>query len=147
MNILFDGDQYFLIDWQAASPQSFYFDLAYVATWFYFYNEGLCGLFLTSYLGREGTEKEKAKYYLMRVFTNIYLGIGFISLPLKSDKNFPVVSNTTIENLPSFPEFLQSIGMGKVNLSDPNVQQQFGFVFLKNAEKMMNEQYKIISKL
>lgn len=146
-NILFNGESYFLVDWQAASPQSFYFDLAYVATWFYFYSEDLCVLFLTSYLGRQGTQEEKAKYYLMRVFTNIYLGIGFLALPLKRDKSFPELSNENIEKLPSYLEFLQSIGMGKVNLSDPNVQQQFGFVFLKSAEKMMNEQYKIYSEL
>jgi thiamine kinase-like enzyme len=137
-NILFDGDRYFLVDWQAASPQSFYFDLAYSATWFYFYDEALCALLLTSYFGREATEEEKKKYYLMRVFTNVYLGIGFISLPLKRDKKLPVLADEILKNIPSFPEFLQSIGMGKVNLSDTEVQQQFGFVFLKNAEKMMN---------
>ena len=140
-NILFDGDDYLFVDWQAASPQSFYFDLAYSATWFYFYNEELCALFLTSYLEREGTEEEKAKYYLMRIFVNIYLGMGFISLPLKSNRNFSVIEAESLEKLPSFLAFLQSIGSGKIDLSDPNMQQQFGFIFLKQAEKMMNERY------
>lgn len=147
VNILFDGDNYFLVDWQAASPQSFYFDLAYSASWFYFYSEDLCASFLNSYLEREATKEEKAKYYLMRVFTNIYLGIGFISLPLKVDNAIQILSDENIEKLPTFTEFLQSVGSGKVNLGEPNIQQKFGFVFLKNAEKMMDQRYQSACKL
>jgi thiamine kinase-like enzyme len=147
VNILFDGNNYFFVDWQAASSQSFYFDLAYSASWFYFYNEVLCASFLNAYLEREANEKEKAKYYLMRVFTNIYLGIGFISLPLKSDNNTQILSDENIKKLPTFIEFMQSIGSGRVNLADPNIQQQFGFVFLKNAEKMMDQKYQSYYKL
>lgn len=142
VNILFDGDSYYLVDWQAASPQSFYFDLAYSAIWFYFYNENLCASFLNAYLEREADEVEKAKYYLMRIFVNIYLGIGFISLPFKLNINTQILSDENIENLPSFIEFLRSIGSGELNLADPNVQQQFGFVFLKNAKKMMDQRYR-----
>ncbi len=136
VNVLFDGENYLLVDWQAASPQSFYFDLAYSATWFYFYNEDLCKLFLTAYLEREATAEEQKKYYLMRVFVNIYLGIGFISLPFKTNNNFPILSQDAVDELPAFHEFLQMIGSGKMNLADPLVQQKFGFVFLKNAERM-----------
>jgi tRNA A-37 threonylcarbamoyl transferase component Bud32 len=133
VNVLFDGNNYLLVDWQAASPQSFYFDLAYSATWFYFYNEDLCKLFLNSYLEREATQEEKRKFYLMRVFVNIYLGIGFISIPLKTNQYFSVIANDVIDQLPPFHEFLQLIGSGKINLSDSLTQQKFGFVFLKYA--------------
>ena len=111
VNILFDGDSYFLVDWQAASPQSFYFDLAYSANWFYFYSEDLCALFLTSYLGREGTAEEKAKYYLMRIYQ--YLFRHRFPLPLKRDKNF---QSYLMQALKSYHHILnlQSIGMGKL---------------------------------
>ncbi len=147
VNILFDGNNYFLVDWQAASPQSFYFDLSYSANWLYFYNEDLCASFLNAYLKRKANEKEIAKYYLMRIFSNIYLGIGFISLPLKLDTNMQILSDESIDELPNFIEFIQSIGSGRVNLADPRVQQQFGFVFLKNSEKMMNQRYQSAYKL
>lgn len=77
----------------------------------------------------------------MRVFTNMYLGIGFISLPLNLDNNTKILSDENIEKLPTFINFLQSIGSGRVNLADSNIQQQFGFTFLKNAEKMMDQRY------
>ena len=142
VNILFDGEKYFFVDWQAASPQSFYFDLAYCSNWFYFYNEDLCALFLKSYFGREVTEEENAKYYLMRIFTYIYLGIGFISLPFKENQNIPILSDENIEKLPSYLKFMQSLGSGVVDLENADVQQQFGFIFLKTAIKMMDQRYK-----
>lgn len=142
VNVLFDGEKYFFVDWQAASPQSFYFDLAYCVNWFYFYNEDLCTLFLKNYLEREATEEENAKYYLMRIFAYIYLGIGFISLPFKENKNIPILSDETIEKLPSYLEFMQSLGSGKVDLQNVDAQQQFGFIFLKTAIKMIDQRYK-----
>lgn len=146
-NILFDGDSYFFVDWQAASPQSFYFDLACCASWFYFYSEDLCASFLTCYLGREASEEEKAKYYLMRIFVNIYYGIGFISLPLKVNPEHPVLSDSDIEKLPSYLSFMQSLGSGQVNLADANTQLQFGFVFLKTAAAMMDRKYQDATNL
>lgn len=140
-NVLFDGEKYLLVDWQAASPQSFYFDLACCASWFYFYNEDLCASFLTYYLGREASKEEKAKYYLMRVFAHIYFGIGFISLPLQIKPDLPILSDEGIAKLPTYLSFMQCIGSSEVNLSDAITQQQFGFVFLKTAEGMINQKY------
>lgn len=140
-NVLFDGNQWFFIDWQAASPQSFYYDLACVATWFYFYDEKLCESLLNIYLERDATESEKAKYYLMRVFAQVYFGIGFIAMPLKTNAHFPVMKNEEIEKLPDFMTFIQSIGRGQVNLSDMAEQQKFGFTFFRKAKSMINEEY------
>jgi len=92
-------------------------------------------------LGKEATEEETAKYYLMRIFTNIYLGIGFISLPLKLNPHFHLLSDEDIEKLPTYLQFMQSIGAGKTDLSDVNVQQKFGFALLKTAESMMDQRY------
>lgn len=139
-NVLFDGKQWLFVDWQAASTQSFYYDLACVATWFYFYDEKLCQSLLNIYLERDANEIEQAKYYLMRVFTQIYFGVGFISMPLKSNNQFPVMVNDEIEKVPDFKQFLQSIGRGQVNLADPKEQQKFGFSFFREAKTMMNEQ-------
>lgn len=142
VNVLFDGENYFFVDWQAASPQSYYFDLAYCVNWFFFYSEDLCDLFLKSYLKREPTYEECAKFYLMRIFTNIYLGIGFISLPLKENKNYPILSEESIKKLPHYLNFMQSLGSGKINLNMADTQQQFGFIFLKTAIRMMDQRYK-----
>lgn len=132
-NVLFDGNEYFLVDWQAASPQSFYFDLACAANWFYFYSEDLCDLFLSYYFDREPTIAEKYKYNLMRLFTDVYYGIIFISLPVKTQLDFPVLSDLEIEKLPTYPLFMKSLGTGQINLGNLTTQQEFGFILLKNA--------------
>lgn len=141
-NILFDGKDYFLVDWQAASPQSLYFDLACSANWLYFYREDLCEELLEGYFEREATGEEKAKYYLMRIFTYIYFGIGFISLSVQAATPNNILTDIEIENLPTHLSFMQSIGSGKVNLILSDTKQQFGFVLLKAAESMMNQKYR-----
>lgn len=140
-NILFDGKDYFLVDWQAASPQSLYFDLACCANWLYFYREDLCGEFLEAYFGREATGEEKAKYHLMRIFTYVYFGVGFISMSLQTEAPNNILKDTEIENLPPYLSFMQSIGSGKANLMLSDTKQQFGFVLLKAAESLMNQKY------
>ncbi len=146
-NILFDGENYLFVDWQAASPQSFYFDLACCVSWFYFYSDDLSAAFLTQYLGKEATDEETAKYYIMQVFTKIYYGIGFISIALKTTPDLHCLSDSDMEKLPSYLSFMQLLGTGQVNLADANTQLQFGFVFLKTAAAMMDRKYQDATNL
>lgn len=140
-NVLFDGDRYFFVDWQAASPQSFYFDLAYCATWFCAHREDFCLPFLDNYFGRGANELEKAKFYLMRVFVNIYLGFAFIALAVKKNPQLQVLSDNEIQGLASYSAFIKSIGSGNVTLGNPEMQLQFGFIFLNTAVALMDERY------
>ena len=133
-NLLFDGQKYYLVDWQAASPQSFYFDLASSANFFYFYSEEWCQLFLKEYFGRSTHRDENEKFKLMRKFTHIYYGIVFIALPLLKNIQLSPLSEQEIASLPSYLEFMQLLGSGKVTLSDPKTQQRFGYIFLKTAD-------------
>jgi len=132
-NVLFDGQQLYLVDWQAASPQSFYFDLACWANWFYFYNEDLCQSLLKEYLERLPNRDENEKYTLMRQFVNIYYGIGFIAIASQGEVKLPPLSSDEIASLSSYPRFMQSIGQGKVNLSEPRTQQQFGYSLMNTV--------------
>ncbi len=77
----------------------------------------------------------------MRIFTYIYFGIGFISLSVQTEAPNKILKDTEIENLPTYLSFMQSIGSGKVNLTLSDTKQQFGFVLLKAAESMMNQEY------
>jgi thiamine kinase-like enzyme len=140
-NVLFDGHQYYLVDWQAASPQSFYFDLACCATWLFSSNAELCWLLLDSYISKPASEVERAKYYLMQIFVHLYFGIGFISLSSKMDHGMKPMGDADIESLPSYHSFLQSIGKGEINLTDAFYQLRFGYIFLKSAVNMMDQKY------
>lgn len=66
---------------------------------------------------------------------------AFEPASFKSDSNRQILSNELIDNLPNFAEFLQLIGSGSVSLAEPQAQQQFGFVFMKKAEEMMDQRY------
>lgn len=145
-NVLFNGENYLLVDWHAASPQSFYFDLTCCTTFFYFYNENLCNDFLRYYFSRDMTLVEQNKYYLMRIFTHIYYGVIFISLSLSNNKNLNILSDEEVLHLPTYLEFMQSLGTGKINLSDAYAQQQFGFIFLMLAlDSIHTAKYKEIT--
>jgi len=130
-NLLFDGNELYLIDWATASPQNFYFDLACCANFFYYDNNELCQIFLTEYFGRQLNRDENKKFRLMQKFTHIYYGIMFIFMSLQANIKLLPLSHSDIESLPAYSEFMQSIGAGKVNLGDPETQQKFGYVFLK----------------
>ena len=132
-NVLFDGQKLYLVDWQAASPQSFYFDLACCANWFYFYNEELCQSLLKEYFGRLPNREENEKYTLMRQFANIYYGIGFVAIASQGKVKLPPLSPDEIALLPSYLQFMQSIGQGKANLADPSTQQQFGYSLMNTV--------------
>lgn len=136
-NVLFDGNKFYLVDWATASPQSFYFDLACCANFFYFYSDELCQKFLTEYFNRLPSCDENRKFLLMRKFTNVYYGIMFIFMSLQANVKLSPLSESDIALLPGYPEFMQSIGAGKVNLADPKTQQKFGYIFLKAAAGKM----------
>lgn len=121
-NILFDGNKLYLVDWVTASPQSFYFD-----------SDGFCQIFLTEYFEHLPSADENEKFILMRKFMNIYYGIMFIFMSLQANVKLSPLSESDIASLPGYPEFMKSIGAGKVNLADPETQQRFGYVFLNTA--------------
>ncbi|MGB6976053.1 MAG: choline/ethanolamine kinase family protein [Gammaproteobacteria bacterium] len=130
-NLLFDGNKFWLVDWNAASQQNFYFDLASCATFFYFYNTNVCDEFLKEYFSRDLTAIEKNRFNFMKIFVAIYYGMMFIYQ--SGLRNFPLLSNKEIESLPNYTEFMRLIGQGKERLDNPHTQQKFGFVFLKLA--------------
>lgn len=134
-NVIFNGRQYYLIDWQASCKRSFYFDLASCAIFFYFLDEQLQDQFLDAYFQRQPTDIERAKYQLMQDFLYIYYGVLFLVLPFLSNQPLPPLSMDEIEGLPDFKEYMQFIGMGVVNLGMPVTQRQFGYVFLETARK------------
>ena len=139
-NTLFDGENYYLVDWQAAAPRSFYFDLACYATFMFGSNTDLCHAFLKSYLEREPTMEEVAKYDLMRVYTNIYYGVGFVSLSVTAERNHPAITNDEIAQLAHHGNVLFEVA---ADLANPINKEKLGFACLKSSLKTIaSPQYK-----
>ena len=55
-----------------------------------------------------------------------------LSLLLHKAK-LPPLSPDEIALLPSYLQFMQSIGQGKANLADPSTQQQFGYSLMNTV--------------
>ena len=130
-NILYDGNQLWLIDWASASQQSFYFDLACTCSFLFYRDEQTSDEFLQAYLQRTPTTDEADKFYRMRQFVRVYYGLIFVYL---GTKNEPVLlSQTEVDELPSYPQFMQMLGEGKENLAFAKSRQKMGFIQLKTA--------------
>ena len=131
-NLLFDGNSFCLVDWDTATQDNLYFDLATCIIFFYFNNEEASEIFLRNYFGRSPSQVERDKLNLMKIFVYVYYGITFIYT--SSLRKVELLSQEAIDTLPSYLEFMKSIGSGKANLGNGKSQQQLGFIYLKMAE-------------
>lgn len=145
-NLLFDSKHFWLVDWNAASPQNFYFDLACIGIFFYFYSDKALDQFLVDYFRREPTVIEASKFYLMSIVACIYYGIMF--LYLSGQQNPAILPQTEIDLLPDYALFMKRIGQGEERLDKTNTQQKFGFVFLKMAlAKLADGKFSIATQI
>jgi len=129
-NLLFDGNNYILIDWEAAAYDSLYIDLAICINYYFYDDPVAAGHFLQHYFGNELSEEQQHKCHLMRIVAFIYSGSVFLSQVAKSGRD--LLSSEAINQLPSYVEYMKLIGSSK-DLGDPLVQQEFGFILLKQA--------------
>ena len=132
-NVLFNGRQYYLVDWQASAKRNLYFDLACCAIFFYYHDSRLQDKFLHDYFNRKPTTDEQEKYQLMQVFVNIYYGLIFLALPFMNNESLQPFSEQQIIDLPAFDSFMQLVGAGYINIGQHKTQQQFGYIFLSKA--------------
>jgi thiamine kinase-like enzyme len=137
-NILFNGETFKLVDWATAAQESFYFDLATCAIFYFYRKNDLEESFLESYFDRELDLNEKAKFYLMKVFVSIYYGVLFLFTSCTESKDF--LSESEIYTLPEYSQFMELISEDNVDLSDPVSRQKMGFVFLKKAETEIKDE-------
>jgi thiamine kinase-like enzyme len=129
-NILFNGETIYLVDWLTASPQNFYFDLAACVIFFYHGNNEHLELFLNEYFGRKPTDSERKKLNRMCQFSSIYYGIGFLNLSAQSNKNYSLIDEKQIEDLPSYSQFMSLVGKGEISLANAVDQKKLGYIFL-----------------
>ena len=131
-NLLFDGNDFCLVDWDTVTQDNFYFDLATAMIFFYFDDEHASEVFLEHYFGQAPNQMETDKLNVMTIFVYLYYGISLAFT--SSGRKIDLLSQEAIEALPNYSQFMDSIASGKVNLSDGQSQQQLGFIYLKMAD-------------
>lgn len=140
-NLLFDGNDYYLVDWEAAAQDNLYLDLATCVNYYFHDKPEAANYFLEQYFGKALTKEQQYKLHLMRIAAYIYLGCGFLLMAAGAGQS--ILANPEIDALPTYAEYMQLIGKSK-NLSEPSVQQEFGFVCFKQVRVLSQDQTPIL---
>lgn len=123
-NILFDGTQVLLVDWEAAFLNDRYADLAVVA------NQVVGGdedeaVYLREYFGTEPGEYRRARFHLMQQIAHMFYTMAFL-LPGWTDKSADRRPTDWNVPVPKFEDYYRRMWAGKVDLADKDVRVVFG---------------------
>jgi aminoglycoside phosphotransferase (APT) family kinase protein len=118
-NMLFDGDRFWLVDWEAAFPNDRYADLAVVAN-LLVSNEAEEQLFLQEYFGAPPNDYQLARFFLMQQLAHMFYAMIFLVLtPGVEPVNWD-------EPAPGYVDFHRRLWAREINLADSDVKSDFG---------------------
>lgn len=123
-NMVFDGRQLWLIDWEAAFLNDRYNDLAVMAN-FVVANDADEDTYLRAYFGEEAGEYTTARFYLMRQLVHMFYAMVYTQIGTAGK---PVDAASAV---PDFRDFHNRIWAGEVTLDAPEAKIQFGRVHLR----------------
>lgn len=96
-NVIFSKGNFYAIDFETASQDDPFFDLATLAN-SYFGSSATDSAFLKAYFGRNPTQKEETKLHLMRLVVLIFYALGILNL-VGQDASAPQDDITSFEPL------------------------------------------------
>ncbi|MGH9687889.1 MAG: phosphotransferase [Candidatus Acidiferrales bacterium] len=133
-NLLFDGDQIWLVDWEASFLNDRYLDLAVPAN-FFLLTEADEETYLRAYFGDPPGEYRRARFFLMRQIAHISYATVFMLLVARSGT--PIDPSL---DAPHFRDFHQRLLAGQVTLSGDEARVQYAKLHLNEALKNMRTQ-------
>jgi hypothetical protein len=125
-NILYDGNKAWLSDWEAAFTNDRYSDLSIVSN-FVVTNEADDVEFLNQYFGRNVTEYELARFYLMRQIMHISYFTVFMVIVAGTGKQIDI--NTIAKH--DFRNFHNLMWAGEINLSFTEPRLEYALVHME----------------
>jgi len=131
-NILYDGQQFKFVDWEAAFLNDRYVDLSVVAN-FFVNDEAAEAAFLEAYFGEPAGEYRHARFYLMR--QSIHVFYAALMLPLAARAGAAIDPDARV---PDFREFHRLLTTGAISLEDWDSRVQYALVHLYQALTNMN---------
>jgi aminoglycoside phosphotransferase (APT) family kinase protein len=127
-NIIFDGDRFWLVDWEAAFLNDRYSELAVVANFFVRDEDE----YLEAYFGEPAGEWQKARFFLMRQAVHMFYASFFLLMAARSG----AVVTPDLE-APDFDEFHARVSSGELNTAAAEVQVPYAKVHLSRALRNM----------
>jgi hypothetical protein len=129
-NVLFDGRQVWLVDWEAAFLNDRYADLAVVANQLVA-NEAEERTYLQEYFGVSPDPYQLARFFLMQQLAHIFYAMVFLLLG-STGSGKPVDWS---EAVPAFSEFHRRMWAGEVDLTDNHTKVVYGRV---HSERLLH---------
>jgi thiamine kinase-like enzyme len=130
-NMLFDGKRLWLVDWEAASQNDRYADLAVVANMIVS-NESEETIYLQEYFGKAADGYERARFYLMRQLANMFYAMAFPA-PASS------ASLNEREAVPAYNDFQRRFWAREAGLSDTDARTVYGRVQWEQLSQNMRQ--------
>lgn len=118
-NILFDGTRVLLVDWEAAFRNDRYADLA-VAANLVVTSDAEEKVYLQEYFGRQPTDYERARFYLMQQLAHVFYTMAFLYLGSQGG------TVDCRQRVPEFREFQRRMWAREVDLSDKGTKVLYG---------------------
>ncbi|WP_073086757.1 phosphotransferase [Chitinophaga jiangningensis] len=130
-NILCDGKELWIIDWDTAFLNDRYIDLAGVAN-FFIHSPEQEAIFLNTYFG-EVSEYQAARFYVMRQISRIIYSLMMLQL---AARNKPEAVDQEMEGI-SLREVGPLIGSGRLSLATYEGQLMYGKALMNEAVHQM----------
>jgi len=131
-NILFDGRQVWLVDWEAAFLNDRYADLAVMANLVVTNDEEELA-YLQAYFGNAIDRYRRARFHLMQQLAHVFYTMAFLLL---GSAGQPIDWTTPV---PDFGDYHRRMWAGRVDLADKDVKVVYGRVhyerLLRNVQQ------------
>ena len=133
-NLVYDGEQLLLVDWDAAGSYDPYYDLAAIAV-FHRMGEETCRLLLSAHDGAPVAVLPPFFAYLRRLIAVLCPVVGMGMQVSSGRAPAPATSpaTETLESTLSLGEFYQKLRAGDVRLDSPEGGRAFGLALIKES--------------
>jgi aminoglycoside phosphotransferase (APT) family kinase protein len=129
-NLVYDGEDLLLLDWETAGPNEPFYDLAALSV-FLRMDEGTCQRLLTAYDG-EPVSRLPARFAYSRRLVAVLCGAAFLHLARHSG-HAGTTGGETLDSTPSLGDFYQQMLGGALNVATGEGQWWFGLALVKES--------------
>jgi aminoglycoside phosphotransferase (APT) family kinase protein len=130
-NVLYDGQRFWLIDWEGACMGDPMLDLAGVIHWFMLDARQEATL-LQAYFQRSPNQQELAKLALMKQVSWCLYALIFLMTSMQGEQP-RAAEPIDRRELPSFGEALGAIGRGEMRLQEADMRRRLSLVMAKQS--------------
>lgn len=129
-NLVYDGENLLLLDWETAAPNDPFYDLAAISV-FIRMDEETCRKLLAAYDG-EPISSLPARFAYNRRLVAVLCGSMFLSLA-RQRQHAGATGGETLDSTPSLVEFYQQIQTGALSLATGEGQWGFGLALIRES--------------